>query len=74
MYYIDDLELDKDRVFELKESHKDEELFKYIFIRECNKLGILMPQVFEQISDFTELLLPHPIFIWIHKRTNVSKK
>jgi len=56
--YIDDLELDKEKVFELKESHKDEELFKYIFTRECNKLGALMPQVFEIINDFTELLLP----------------
>ena len=56
--YIDALDLDRDKVFELKESHKDEELFKYIFIRECNKLGNLMPQVFEKIGDFTELLLP----------------
>ncbi len=56
--YVNDLELDGEKVFSLKENHKDEELFKYIFVRECNNLGKLMPQVFEAIGDYTELLLP----------------
>lgn len=55
---VDELELDKDKVFNLKENHQDEELFKYVFVKECNKLGSLIPQVFEAISDYTELLLP----------------
>jgi len=49
--YLDELKLDRDKVFELKENHKDEELFKYVFVRECNNLGKLMPQVFEAIGD-----------------------
>ncbi|MCD4713409.1 MAG: BREX-1 system adenine-specific DNA-methyltransferase PglX [Clostridiales bacterium] len=56
--YVSDLELDSEKVFNLKENHKDEELFKYVFVKECNNLGKLMPQVFEAIGDFTELLLP----------------
>lgn len=56
--YVSDLELDGEKVFNLKENHKDEELFKYVFVKECNNLGKLMPQVFEAIGDYTELLLP----------------
>ena len=56
--YVEELNLDSDNVFNLKEAHKYEELFKYIFVKECNNLGQLMPQVFEKIGDFTELLLP----------------
>lgn len=61
--YIDDLDLDKKLVFELKENHKDEELFKQVFVSECNNLGKLMPQVFEVISDYTELLLPDQLLV-----------
>lgn len=56
--YVTELELDGEKVFNLKENHKDEELFKYVFVKECNNLGNLMPQVFEAIGDYTELLLP----------------
>ncbi len=61
--YVDELELDSTKVFELKENNKDEELFKYVFVKECNKLGKLMPQVFEYISDYTELLLPDQLLL-----------
>ena len=56
--YIEDLKLDKETVFELKESHKYDDLFKYLLLKKCNVLGELMPQAFERISDFAELLLP----------------
>ncbi|MBN4069742.1 BREX-1 system adenine-specific DNA-methyltransferase PglX, partial [bacterium AH-315-G05] len=61
--YIEDLKLDKDIVFNLKESHKYDELFKYLLLKKCNILGELMPLVFEKISDFTELLLPDQLLI-----------
>lgn len=61
--YVDELELDGAKVFNLKENHKDEELFKYVFVRECNNLGNLMPQVFEAIGDYTELLLPDQLLV-----------
>ncbi|MGV8148995.1 MAG: BREX-1 system adenine-specific DNA-methyltransferase PglX [Alkaliphilus sp.] len=56
--YVEELKLDKEKVFKLKESHKYEELFKHIFVKECNNLGKIMPQVFGKIGDYTELLLP----------------
>lgn len=34
------------------------ELYKYILVRQCNELGKIIPQMFESISDYTELLLP----------------
>ncbi|OLS37725.1 BREX-1 system adenine-specific DNA-methyltransferase PglX [Bacillus sp. MRMR6] len=54
----DDLELDLDVVYRLQDENNTEELFKYILVKQCNKLGEIMPMMFEQIEDFTELLLP----------------
>lgn len=56
--YIEELELNRDKVIELKEHNKQEELFKYVFIKVCNYLGQFLPVMFEQIEDYTELLLP----------------
>ncbi|HHT38033.1 MAG TPA: BREX-1 system adenine-specific DNA-methyltransferase PglX, partial [Mollicutes bacterium] len=35
-----------------------EDLYRYLLVKQCNELGKIMPQVFEEISDYTELLLP----------------
>lgn len=56
--HIEELELNRDKVIELKEHNKQEELFKYVFIKVCNYFGQLLPVMFEQIEDYTELLLP----------------
>ena len=48
---------EKDRVLQLKEDNKLDELFCFLFIKQCNKLGEILPELFEQISDYTELLL-----------------
>ena len=54
-----DLEgLDMDKVFELKDANKTEELYKYLLITQCNALSSIMPGMFQRISDYTELLLP----------------
>jgi len=45
-------------VYRLQDEHHTEELFKYILIKQCNKLGDIMPAVFEPIANYTELLLP----------------
>lgn len=55
----DDLELDLDIIFRLQDENNSEELFQYILVKQCNKLGELMPVMFEQIEDYTELLLPN---------------
>ncbi|HDX9577016.1 TPA: BREX-1 system adenine-specific DNA-methyltransferase PglX [Bacillus pseudomycoides] len=54
----DELELNLDTVYRLQDENKIEDLFKYILVKQCNKLGDIMPMMFEQIQDYTELLLP----------------
>ncbi|WP_352420857.1 BREX-1 system adenine-specific DNA-methyltransferase PglX [Proteiniborus sp.] len=53
-----DLDLDKDIVYRLIDSNDTQDLYKYLLIKQCNELGKIMPMVFEEISDYTELLLP----------------
>lgn len=50
--------LDMDKVFELKNANKDEELYKYLLIVQCNALSSILPRMFQKIADYTELLLP----------------
>lgn len=47
-----------DKVYELKNDNKDEELFKYLLIVQCNALNSILPGMFQKISDYTELLFP----------------
>lgn len=53
---IDGLNMDK--VYELKNANKNEELFKYLLITQCNALSNILPGMFQKIADYTELLLP----------------
>ena len=50
--------LDMEKVYALKESNNDEELFKYLIITQCNALSEVLPEMFQKISDYTELLFP----------------
>ncbi|MGV8984285.1 BREX-1 system adenine-specific DNA-methyltransferase PglX [Clostridium sp.] len=50
--------LNIDLIYKLQDENNTEELFKYLLIKQCNELGKIMPVVFEEIEDFTELLLP----------------
>ncbi len=50
--------LNMDRVYELKNANKDEELFKYLLVIQCNALSSILPKMFQRIADDTELLLP----------------
>ncbi|MCF0134017.1 MAG: BREX-1 system adenine-specific DNA-methyltransferase PglX [Blautia sp.] len=54
-----DLEgLDMDKVFALKDANKDEELYKYLLIVQCNALSSILPGMFQKIEDCSELLIP----------------
>lgn len=55
---IDELELDQHYIYELQDTRDNNTLFKYILIQQCNKLGEMMPLVFEEITGYTKLLLP----------------
>ncbi len=50
--------LDMNRVYELENANKSEELFKYLLIVQCNALNSILPGMFQKIEDYTELLLP----------------
>ncbi len=63
--YVDELELDRNKVFELKEgeANRDNELYQLLFLKVCELLGQYMPQVFEKTEDYTELLLPDQLLL-----------
>lgn len=46
-------------VYKLKERDKQEELFKYLLIKQCNSLNTILPFLFEKIEDCSELLFPN---------------
>ena len=50
--------LNMEKVYELKDAEKTEELYKYLMIVQCNALNKILPGMFQKIADYTELLLP----------------
>ena len=48
---------EKDRIMQLKQDNKLDELFRMLFIKQCNTLNAILPNLFEQTSDYTESLL-----------------
>lgn len=51
-------DIDTAKVMELKSLNKDDELYKYLLIAQCNSLSGILPGMFQKINDYTELLLP----------------
>ena len=60
---IDELELNRETVYNFQDNNDSEGLFKYILIKQCNALGKIMPVMFEKIEDYTELLLPDNLLV-----------
>lgn len=56
--YVELDELNRDKVIELKQGNKEEALFKYLIISQCNALNGILPGMFQRIADYTELLFP----------------
>ena len=54
-----ELPVDKSRVMELLEKQDNEELYKMLLIAQCNELSNGLPDMFEVISNYTELLFPN---------------
>ena len=48
---------ERDRVLQFKDENKLDELFRALFIKQCNKLHEILPELFEATRDYTELLL-----------------
>ena len=57
--HIDLPGLDKSKVLKLfNDGNKEEALFNYLFITQCNALHEVLPGMFQKLNDYTELLLP----------------
>ena len=48
---------EEETVLRLKTENKLDELFRLLFIKQCNALNAILPALFEKTSDYTELLL-----------------
>lgn len=48
---------EQDEVLRLKDENKLDELFRMLFIKQCNKLHEILPELFEETNNYTELLL-----------------
>lgn len=60
---VEELGLDREKIYNHQDNNDTEGLFKYIFIKQCNALGKIMPVMFEKIQDYTELLLPDNLLV-----------
>ena len=49
-------ETEKENINALKDANKLDELFKFLFIKECNELGKVLPGLFTPIEGYVELL------------------
>ena len=50
-------DVEKQQIIELKNDNKLDECFKMLFIKQCNALHSMLPRLFENTSDYSELLL-----------------
>lgn len=48
---------EQDKIMQLKDENKLDELFRMLFIKQCNKLHEILPELFEETNHYTELLL-----------------
>lgn len=48
---------EQNRIIQLKDDNKLDELFRMLFIKQCNKLHDILPELFEKTDDYSELLL-----------------
>jgi type II restriction/modification system DNA methylase subunit YeeA len=58
---LDLTEAEKDAIYDLKLKNEMDSLFQMLFIKQCNALGEILPELFENTSknnkDYTEILL-----------------
>lgn len=48
---------ERQEIIRLKQENKTDEVFRLLFIKQCNALNEILPALFEKTSDYTELLL-----------------
>jgi hypothetical protein len=53
--------LDKAKVSELLNANKTDDLYRYLLLTQCNAMNALLPEMFERMGAYTEMLLPNNI-------------
>ena len=53
--------LERDKVLTLLERNQTEDLYRYLLLTQCNALNEALPNMFERMGGYTELLLPSNI-------------
>ena len=48
---------EEETIYQLKQENKIDEVFRILFIKQCNALNEILPALFEKTNDYTELLL-----------------
>ncbi|MDR2572428.1 MAG: BREX-1 system adenine-specific DNA-methyltransferase PglX [Oscillospiraceae bacterium] len=48
---------DRKMIIKFKDENKLDELFRMLFVKQCNALNSVLPELFEEIDDYSELLL-----------------
>ena len=51
---------EKKRIFELQDANKEDDLFRFLFFKQCNDLSCILPRLFENLeghNSFSELLI-----------------
>ena len=48
---------EEQEIYQLKQENRLDEVFRILFIKQCNALNEILPALFERTSDYTELLL-----------------
>lgn len=48
---------EREQILDWQENNKTDDLFRMLFVKECNALNEYLPELFEKTTDYTELLL-----------------
>jgi len=54
---LDFTDQEREWILTAKEQNRQDELFSMLFIKQCNKLSEILPELFEATEDYTEMLL-----------------
>ena len=54
---LDFTDRERENILDCKMNNKLDDLFKMLFIKQCNKLSEFLPELFEATEDYTEMLL-----------------
>lgn len=55
---IDYTDSEIEKIRKLQDENRLEDLFKFLFIKQCNELNQILPFLFEETDDYSELLFP----------------